>query len=136
MDDRDLNALIDRDPFSKFSKTDTLLTHGPPYKIIDRTSHGDFPGCEDLCRCLPSLQPRTNVFGHFHQAHGASTHLWKDDTYPEFQDEFIVLPEVSDNQDPNVDRVVFVHPANWPMGKRRAEYATKEFGGDGSRPIK
>ncbi|KAK1220512.1 hypothetical protein PQX77_016722 [Marasmius sp. AFHP31] len=123
------------DLVSKFPKTDILLTHGPPYKILDRTNHGDFPGCEDLRRRLPSLRPRIHVFGHIHEAHGAYTHLWKDDTCPEFQNDYTVLPEESDDRDPNVESTVFVNPANWPMGKRRVEYATREFGGDGFRPI-
>ncbi|KAJ8083223.1 hypothetical protein PM082_009095 [Marasmius tenuissimus] len=51
---------------------------------------------------------------------------------PETQNDFTVLPEESDDRDPDVAGTLFVNSANWLMGKRRVpEYATKEFGGDG-----
>ncbi|KAL0564879.1 hypothetical protein V5O48_017158 [Marasmius crinis-equi] len=118
---------------SKIPKADILLTHGPPHGILDATNSGEFVGCEDLRKRLPTLRPRIHVFGHIHEAHGAYTHAWKDDICPSYQNNDSVLPEP--DTDPNVDTTVFVNPANWPMGKRRAEYRTREFGGDGFRPI-
>lgn len=52
--------------------TDILVTHGPPYGILDRTKLGQLVGCEDLTRTLERMhpKPRLHVFGHIHEAHG------------------------------------------------------------------
>ncbi|KAF9255844.1 Metallo-dependent phosphatase [Marasmius fiardii PR-910] len=122
---------------SKFPKTDILLTHGPPHGIFDRTSGGDYAGCTDLRNCLPFLRPRIHVFGHIHEAHGGYTHSWKENNSkcPEVQNDDTVLEDTQALADITVDSTTFVNPANWPMGKRRADYGTKEFGGEGFRPI-
>jgi len=50
---------------------DVLLTHGPPHRILDETSRGEFVGCEELGRPLQRVHPRLHVFGHIHQSYGA-----------------------------------------------------------------
>ncbi|KAF8068579.1 Metallo-dependent phosphatase-like protein [Lyophyllum atratum] len=60
----------------KFPKTDLLLTHGPPSGIFDITRGGDLAGCEALRARLPTLRPRIHLFGHIHEARGATVHAW------------------------------------------------------------
>lgn len=50
---------------------DILITHGPPYGILDLTSGGDQVGCEDLLekiKQIPTL--KLHVFGHIHEHAG------------------------------------------------------------------
>lgn len=56
---------------------DVLITHSPPYGILDNTPHGDKIGCKDLLdriKQLPNL--KLSVFGHLH--HRGSEHLEQD----------------------------------------------------------
>lgn len=50
--------------------TDVLITHGPPYGILDRIYNGDHVGCEELRAALPRVRPRAHVFGHIHEDYG------------------------------------------------------------------
>lgn len=50
--------------------TDVLLTHGPPWEILDVNSHGENCGCLELSRELERIRPRVHVFGHIHEAAG------------------------------------------------------------------
>jgi len=61
--------------------TDVLITHGPPYGILDEvrarrtawgpSEEGSGPlGCEELATRLRSVQPRLHVFGHIHDGYG------------------------------------------------------------------
>ena len=50
---------------------DVLVTHGPPYGILDRTKSGEHVGCEELRRELHRIMPKLHVFGHIHQSYGA-----------------------------------------------------------------
>jgi len=52
------------------ANTDILITHGPPYGILDRVSHGHV-GCEELLKKVKSVKPRVHVFGHIHEAYGS-----------------------------------------------------------------
>jgi Icc-related predicted phosphoesterase len=49
---------------------DVLVTHTPPYGILDQTSSGRFVGCEELAKRLTSLSVRLHVFGHIHASYG------------------------------------------------------------------
>lgn len=49
---------------------DVLITHGPPFGILDATVYGRKVGCEELRLRLDTLQPRAHVFGHIHEAYG------------------------------------------------------------------
>lgn len=49
---------------------DVLITHTPPYGILDTTSSGQFVGCEELAKRIPFLQIRLHVFGHIHASYG------------------------------------------------------------------
>ena len=51
--------------------TDVLITHGPPYEILDMTNEGLRVGCENLIETLHRLQVKCHVFGHIHESYGA-----------------------------------------------------------------
>ncbi|EPQ58253.1 Metallo-dependent phosphatase [Gloeophyllum trabeum ATCC 11539] len=54
------------------SNTDILLTHTPPYRVLDRTRKGKHAGCPRLAARIKTLPAcRLHVFGHIHEAHGA-----------------------------------------------------------------
>jgi predicted phosphodiesterase len=53
------------------SGTDVLITHGPPFGILDVTSSGEHVGCEDLLSRVRTIRPRVHLFGHIHRSHGA-----------------------------------------------------------------
>lgn len=50
--------------------TDILVTHSPPYGILDRTARGVDAGCEALRERLASVRPQLHLFGHIHEAYG------------------------------------------------------------------
>ena len=50
--------------------TDILLTHGPPYKILDTCSDGFDAGCKDLLDKVLEIKPIVHLFGHIHEAYG------------------------------------------------------------------
>jgi Icc-related predicted phosphoesterase len=50
--------------------TDILITHGPPYGILDKTIDGRNVGCEDLMLKIMEIKPKISVFGHIHEAYG------------------------------------------------------------------
>lgn len=58
--------------------TDILVTHGPPYGILDKTDDGKLVGCEELIKVVERIRPKVHVFGHIHEAHGS---LVKDGTH-------------------------------------------------------
>lgn len=49
--------------------TDVLVSHGPPYGILDIVGE-DHLGCEDLNKAVKRIKPRLHVFGHIHEQHG------------------------------------------------------------------
>jgi len=50
--------------------TDILITHGPPYGILDAVPHGHV-GCEALLKRVKAVKPRVHLFGHIHEAYGS-----------------------------------------------------------------
>lgn len=56
--------------------TDVLITHGPPYKILDQLTYVDgtlkneFVGCEDLLAAIQRVKPGVHIFGHIHCGYG------------------------------------------------------------------
>ncbi len=53
--------------------TDILVTHGPPFGILDKTKDGNFAGCEELRKAIDRIQPRLHVFSHIHEGYGQMT---------------------------------------------------------------
>lgn len=57
--------------------TDVLITHGPPYGVLDFVRNNrkrglEFVGCEQLMFRVEHLKPLLHVFGHIHDAYGVS----------------------------------------------------------------
>jgi len=58
--------------------TDILITHGPVYKIVDKTTSGHYAGCEDLLQKVKAIKPKVHICGHIHEAYGS---IEKDGTF-------------------------------------------------------
>jgi Icc-related predicted phosphoesterase len=50
--------------------TDILVTHGPPFEILDAVSADKLVGCKDLLERVKVVKPKVHIFGHVHQAYG------------------------------------------------------------------
>lgn len=51
--------------------TEILLTHSPPFGILDTTRGGNQAGCQVLAQAVRGLQScRLHLFGHIHESHG------------------------------------------------------------------
>ncbi|WP_395074902.1 metallophosphatase domain-containing protein [Flavobacterium sp.] len=50
--------------------TDILITHGPPFGILDKTMRGEAVGCEMLLKKVNEIKPKLHVFGHIHEGYG------------------------------------------------------------------
>jgi Icc-related predicted phosphoesterase len=53
------------------TNTDVLITHGPPFGILDAPPAAGFHnGCQELADAVVRVRPKLHVFGHVHGAHG------------------------------------------------------------------
>lgn len=50
--------------------TDILVTHGPPFGMLDKNCDGERCGCRDLANRVLDLNLKLHVFGHIHDSHG------------------------------------------------------------------
>ncbi|CAG9323350.1 unnamed protein product [Blepharisma stoltei] len=50
--------------------TEILITHGPPYAILDGCDDGFHAGCEELKTAVERIKPKVHLFGHIHEAYG------------------------------------------------------------------
>lgn len=94
----------------EFPRSDILITHGPPHGIHDTTLRGEAVGCPTLLTHLAQLRPRLHVFGHIHEARGATIHSW--DANP------VVEEGRGEKSGSSNSTTVFVNPANQPMGAK------------------
>ncbi|KAJ6491262.1 Metallo-dependent phosphatase-like protein, partial [Mycena vitilis] len=128
------DASNDEAVISAFPQVDILLTHGPPFNLLDYTKRDTRAGCPALAARLPALRPRLHVFGHIHEARGAYVHVWSRpgnlgaqnasqtaDTSPDIGEEVI----------PEGEQTVFVNAANWPAGPNESV----GIGGLGVQPV-
>lgn len=57
---------------------DVLITHGPPFGILDQSvPPGPHLGCEELLKTVEEKRPRVHVFGHIH---GGAGECWNGTT--------------------------------------------------------
>lgn len=52
---------------------DVLVTHGPPFGILDETVYGKRTGCEELLLRVYHVMPKYHIFGHIHEDCGCLT---------------------------------------------------------------
>lgn len=53
------------------STTDVLITHTPPYKIMDKNHNEEHKGCPVLANVVKNrIKPRIHLFGHIHCNNG------------------------------------------------------------------
>lgn len=50
---------------------DVLITHCPPFEILDRTVDGVNAGCEELLKRVEIVHPKIHIFGHIHEGFGS-----------------------------------------------------------------
>ena len=75
--------MADRSEIGRFwnmipPKTDVIITHGPPYGILDMNREGQHCGCEKLLAKVKEIKPKYHIFGHIHQAKSAEKTMVKD----------------------------------------------------------
>ena len=46
--------------------TDIVITHGPPYGILDKIYNGQSVGCKILLNVIERVKPKVHIFGHIH----------------------------------------------------------------------
>lgn len=56
---------------------DILVTHGPPFEVLDNTGH-DYVGCMDLKHAIMGANPKHVIFGHCHEDHGSVVRFRKE----------------------------------------------------------
>jgi predicted phosphodiesterase len=49
---------------------DVLVTHGPPFGILDKNQNGENCGCEELLKAVQRVRPKFHLFGHIHESYG------------------------------------------------------------------
>jgi len=50
---------------------DVLITHGPPYGILDQSAPGEeHLGCAELLKAVQKKKPKVHIFGHIHGGAG------------------------------------------------------------------
>jgi Icc-related predicted phosphoesterase len=54
--------------------TDVLITHGPPFGILDKVIRGyENVGCKILSTEIARVKPKVHAFGHIHEEFGTLT---------------------------------------------------------------
>ncbi|QYA24380.1 metallophosphoesterase [Gramella sp. MT6] len=53
--------------------TKILITHTPPFGILDEIGSGIHLGCEELTKALRVVEPTYHLFGHIHHASGSTS---------------------------------------------------------------
>jgi len=59
--------------------TDILITHGPPWSVLDQTIRNENVGSYALHIRVAKIQPILHVFGHIHEAYGQDDNMWCND---------------------------------------------------------
>ncbi len=54
--------------------TDILVTHTPPFGILDKTMFGHRGGSESIRKIIEKHRPRMALFGHIHESPGIEEH--------------------------------------------------------------
>jgi predicted phosphohydrolase len=51
-------------------RIDILITHGPPYGVLDVEPTGGHAGCSELLAAVADIKPKLHIFGHIHGSYG------------------------------------------------------------------
>jgi Icc-related predicted phosphoesterase len=57
--------------------TDILITHGPPFGILDTSRRKHRVGSKALINRVVEIHPKLHVFGHIHEGYGQRTNLFE-----------------------------------------------------------
>ena len=52
--------------------TDVLITHTPPFGLLDKTFEDEAVGCVDLMDRIEAVRPKLHLFGHIHECYGVT----------------------------------------------------------------
>lgn len=58
--------------------TDVLITHGPPYSILDKVNGQYSVGSETLESSVLRKKPKIHIFGHIHEGYGKQSSKYTD----------------------------------------------------------
>lgn len=72
-------------PIPSWPQVDVMLTHGPPYGILDATKNNQAVGCEHLRRAAARCRPRLHCFGHIHEGWGGEKLNWSNKRSERFE---------------------------------------------------
>jgi Icc-related predicted phosphoesterase len=50
--------------------TDVLITHSPPFGILDLVPRGENVGCDEMLKAVRRVKPYYHIFGHIHYGYG------------------------------------------------------------------
>lgn len=56
--------------------TNFLVTHGPPYGILDKCYDDRLVGSKTLLKAIDRVRPLVHVFGHIHESEGVLRKFW------------------------------------------------------------
>jgi predicted phosphodiesterase len=59
---------------------DILISHSPPRGILDKTMIGTRAGCDFFLAAIERVKPLVALWGHIHEANGATQLEWEDGT--------------------------------------------------------
>ncbi|CAL5972256.1 Calcineurin-like_phosphoesterase [Hexamita inflata] len=59
--------------FQKSVNADIVLSHGPPFGILDLTQKNENIGCGHLLNFIIKEKPKLHLFGHVHEAFGSES---------------------------------------------------------------
>ena len=50
--------------------TNVLITHTPPFKVLDKVLEGKYVGSKELLDVVHKVSPEVHIFGHIHESYG------------------------------------------------------------------
>ncbi len=65
----DISGLYDKSIEDIPSNIDILITHRPPFQILDRAGNINY-GCSLLLNMVSEIKPKYHLFGHIHDSYG------------------------------------------------------------------
>lgn len=80
--------------------TDVLITHGPPFGILDEVQQRywiENTGCEELRKRVEAIRPKLHIFGHIHCGYGS---------IEKFDVEFVNASNCDENYEPTNPPIV------------------------------